>query len=66
MIIELLFVLTAIIIGARLGGVGLGVSGGLGLAILVFVFGLKPTSPPVDVILMITAVIAAAGCMGSR
>lgn len=63
MIIELLFVLTAIIIGARLGGVGLGVSGGLGLAILVFVFGLKPTSPPVDVILMITAVIAAAGCM---
>jgi len=63
MIIELLFVLTAIIVGARLGGIGLGVSGGLGLAILVFGFGLKPTSPPVDVILMITAVIAAASCM---
>ena len=63
MIIELLFVLAAIVVGARLGGVGLGVSGGLGLAILVFCFGLEPTSPPIDVMLMIAAVIAAASCM---
>ena len=53
MIIQLLFVLTAIIIGARLGGIGLGVMGGIGLAILTFVFGLQPTSPPIDVMLMI-------------
>lgn len=61
--LQLLFVLLAIIVGARVGGIGLGVFGGLGLAILTFVFGLEPTTPPVDVMLMIVAVIAAAGCM---
>lgn len=63
MLLQLLFVLVAIIIGARLGGIGLGVLGGLGLAVLVFFFGLEPTSPPIDVMLMIVAVIAAASCM---
>jgi len=63
MLLQLAFVLIAIIIGARLGGIGLGVLGGLGLAILTFGFGLEPTSPPIDVMLMIVAVIAAAGCM---
>ncbi|MFV0537640.1 MAG: SLC13 family permease, partial [Dysgonomonas sp.] len=63
MLLQFLFVLVAIIIGARLQGIGLGVMGGLGLAVLVFGFGLEPTSPPIDVMLMIVAVIAAAGCM---
>lgn len=63
MLIQFLFILAAIIVGARLQGIGLGVMGGLGLAILVFGFGLEPTSPPIDVMLMIVAVIAAAGCM---
>ncbi len=63
MLIQFLFILVAIIIGARIQGIGLGVMGGLGLAILVFGFGLEPTSPPIDVMLMIVAVIAAAGCM---
>ncbi|MCH4896612.1 anaerobic C4-dicarboxylate transporter [Marinilabiliaceae bacterium JC040] len=63
MIIQLIIVIAAIILGARLGGVGLGVTGGLGLAILVFVFGLEPTSPPIDVMLMIVSVIAAAAAM---
>ena len=61
--LQLLVVLVAIIIGARLGGIGLGVMGGVGLAILSFVFGLQPTAPPIDVMLMIAAVIAAASCM---
>lgn len=61
--LQLLVVLVAIIIGARLGGIGLGVMGGVGLAILSFVFGLQPTVPPIDVMLMIAAVIAAASCM---
>ena len=60
---QLLFVLAAIIVGARLGGIGLGVMGGVGLAILTFVFGLQPTAPPIDVMLMIVAVISAASCM---
>lgn len=63
MLLQLLIVLLCIIVGARLGGIGLGVMGGLGVALLTFVFGLKPTSPPVDVMLMIAAVISAAACM---
>lgn len=63
MLLQLLIVLIAIIIGARLGGIGLGVMGGIGLAFLIFVFGLQPTAPPIDVMLMIVAVISAASCM---
>ncbi|WP_024993433.1 anaerobic C4-dicarboxylate transporter family protein [Phocaeicola paurosaccharolyticus] len=63
MLLQLFFVLVAIILGARLGGIGLGVMGGIGLAILTFVFGLKPTAPPIDVMLMIAAVISAASAM---
>jgi anaerobic C4-dicarboxylate transporter DcuA len=60
---QFLILLVCIFIGARLGGVGLGVMGGVGLAILVFVFGLQPTSAPIDVMLMILAVITAAGAL---
>lgn len=63
MLIQFLFVIVAIIIGARMGGIGLGVMGGLGLSFLVFIFGLEPTSPPIAVMLMIVAVISAASCM---
>ncbi len=49
--------------GARLGGIGLGVMGGLGVAVLTFVFGLQPGSLPIDVMMMIAAVISAAACM---
>ena len=63
MLLQLLFVLLAIVIGARIGGIGLGVLGGVGLSILIFFFGLQPTAPPIDVMLMIVAVIAAASCM---
>lgn len=62
-LLQVVVVLGAILIGARLGGVGLGVMGGLGLALLTFVFGLNPTSPPIDVMLMIVAVITAAATM---
>ena len=37
--------------------------GGVGLAIFVFVFGLQPTSAPIDVMLMILSVITAAGAL---
>ncbi len=61
--LELLVVLAAIFIGARLGGIGLGVMGGLGLAVLTFAFHLQPTAPPIDVMLMIAAVVTAAGVL---
>lgn len=63
MLIQLLFVFTFIILGALTGGIGLGVMGGAGVAVLTFVFGLEPTAPPIDVMLMIAAVISAAACM---
>jgi anaerobic C4-dicarboxylate transporter DcuA len=62
-LLELLVVLGALAIGARVGGIGLGVWGGVGLAILTFGFGAPPTSPPIDVMLIIIAVITAASVM---
>ncbi len=60
---ELLVVLLAIFVGARLGGIGLGVMGAVGLAVLTFGFHLQPTAPPIDVMLMIVAVVTAAGAL---
>jgi anaerobic C4-dicarboxylate transporter DcuA len=56
-------VLAAIAMGARVGGVGLGLWGGVGLLALTAVFGATPTSPPIDVMLIILAVISAAAVM---
>ena len=61
--LQFLILLLCIFIGARLGGVGLGVMGGVGLSIFVFGFGLQPTEPPIDVMLMIVAVITAASSL---
>ena len=61
--IQFAVVLLCILVGARVGGIGLGVFGGLGLAVLAFLFGLQPTSPPIDVMLMIMAVVSAAAAM---
>ena len=63
MIAQLIVVLAAIIVGARLGGIGLGVMGGVGLCVLVFGFNLAPGVIPIDVMLMIAAVISAAAAM---
>ena len=60
---ELLVVLAAIFIGARVGGIGLGIFGMMGMGVLVFGFGLKPGNPPIDVMLIIVAVITAAATL---
>lgn len=60
---QFVIVLLCILVGARIGGIGLGVMGGVGLAILAFGFNLQPTSPPIDVMLMIMAVVSAAAAM---
>ena len=62
-LLEFMVVMAAIFIGAKKGGLGLGIFGGLGLAVLVFVFKLKPQNPPIDVMLMIVAVITAASTL---
>lgn len=61
--IELLVVLAVIFIGARFNGVGLGIWGGVGLFLITVLFGVNPTSPPVDVLLIILAVVTAAATM---
>ncbi|MGC0151839.1 anaerobic C4-dicarboxylate transporter family protein [Chromobacterium vaccinii] len=63
--LQLLVVLGAIFIGVRMGGIGLGVTGGAGLLILVFVFGLKPGHAPIDVVLIIISVITASAALQS-
>ena len=62
-IVELLVVLAMIFIGARVGGIGLGIYGMIGVFVLVFGFGLKPGSAPIDVMMIIVAVITAAAAL---
>jgi anaerobic C4-dicarboxylate transporter DcuB len=63
MIIQLLIVLGALWVGSRYGSLALGAISGIGLAILVFGFGLQPGTPPTDVIYIIIAAVTCAGIM---
>ena len=63
MIIQLCIVLGALWVGSRYGSLALGAISGIGLAILVFGFGLKPGTPPTDVIYIIIAAVTCAGIM---
>jgi anaerobic C4-dicarboxylate transporter DcuA/anaerobic C4-dicarboxylate transporter DcuB len=58
-------VIGAILLGVRTGGIGLGLWGLVGLAVLVFVFGLPPGEPPTSSIFIILSVITAASTMQS-
>lgn len=59
LILEIIILLACIILAARLGGIGVGLAGGLGLGIVVFILGMKPGHIPVSVILIIMSVILA-------
>ena len=62
-VLEALVVLAAIIMGTRAGGVGVGLWGGLGTFVLVFIFGESPGDPPAAAIAIILAVVTAASMM---
>lgn len=62
-LLQLAIVLALIFIGARIGGIGLGIYGMVGVFILVFVFGMKPGNLPIDVMLIIVSVITAAAAL---
>jgi anaerobic C4-dicarboxylate transporter DcuA len=62
-VLQLLVVAMAIWIGARTGGIGLGLWGAVGLLVLSACFGVVPTAPPVDVLLIVLAVITAASVL---
>ena len=63
MIIQLLIVLAALYVGSRYGSLALGAISGIGLGILVFGFGMKPGTPPTDVIYIIIAAVTCAGML---
>ena len=60
---QLLIVLALIFIGARVGGIGLGIYGMVGVFILVFIFGMHPVKIPIDVMLIIVSVITATAAL---
>ncbi|HEU4513439.1 MAG TPA: anaerobic C4-dicarboxylate transporter family protein [Nocardioidaceae bacterium] len=62
-LLEGLVVLGAIVMGTRAGGVGVGLWGGLGTFVLVFVFGEAPGEPPAAAMAIILAVVTSAAMM---
>jgi anaerobic C4-dicarboxylate transporter DcuB len=64
-LLQLAIVLACLFYGARKGGMALGLLGGIGMVIMVYVFRLAPGRPPVDVMLTIIAVVAASATLQS-
>lgn len=62
-VLQIVVVLGCLLIGTHYGGIGLGLISGIGLFLLVFVFGLAPGEPPIDVMLTILAVIGCASVL---
>ena len=61
--LQIVLILACLFYGARKGGIALGLLGGIGIVILVFVFRVAPGKPPVDVMLTIVAVVAASATL---
>ena len=61
--LQIIIILVCLFYGARKGGVALGLLAGIGLVVVVFLFDVDPGKPPVDVILTIVAVVAAAATL---
>ena len=60
---EFIFLLLMLYAGSRYGGIGLGVVSGIGLIIEVFVLRMPPASAPVEVMLIIIAVVGCAAIL---
>ncbi|MFY0254655.1 anaerobic C4-dicarboxylate transporter family protein [Chitinophaga sp. 30R24] len=61
--LQFAILLGAILLGARMKGIGLGVMGMVALAIYIFVFRMRPAEPPIDVMLIILAVVTTAATL---
>ncbi|WP_394204191.1 anaerobic C4-dicarboxylate transporter [Shewanella waksmanii] len=61
--IHMLLLLAVIFVGIRHGGIAFGLLGGLGVSVLAFVFGIAPGTPPISVMLIILAVVAASATL---
>ena len=65
-IVQLAILLVCIFLGARMSGIGLGVMGMIGLLIFMFGFGMQPTDPPLEVMLIILSVVTAAAALQAQ
>ena len=61
--LQIVLIVACLFYGARKGGIALGLLGGIGIVVLVFLFKLPPGKPPVDVMLTIVAVVAASATL---
>ena len=61
--IQFVLVLGTILLGVRRGGVALGLIGGLGVSVLVLLFRVQPSEPPIAVMLIILAVVTASATL---
>jgi anaerobic C4-dicarboxylate transporter DcuB len=61
--VQFFLVLAAILLGIRRGGLALGMIGGLGVAVLVFIFRVQPSEPPIQVMLIILAVVTSSAAL---
>ncbi len=63
LIAEFIFMLMMLYVGSRYGGIGLGVVSGIGILVEVFILRMPPASAPVDVMLIIIAVVSCAAIL---
>ena len=63
LILQIIVLLGAIFLGVRIGGIGIGYTGGAGVLVLGLLLGMKPGNIPWDVILIIASVISAISAM---
>jgi anaerobic C4-dicarboxylate transporter DcuA len=61
--LQLAVLLVCIFLGARMSGIGLGVMGMIGLLIQIFIFGMQPADPPLEVMLIIMSVVTSAAAL---
>src|SRR6187401_2571217 len=61
--IQFVILLAMILIGSRMKGIGLGLMGMVGMLIFVFIFQMKPSDPPIDVLLIILSVVTTAATL---
>src|SRR5437764_15317366 len=63
LVLEFAVLIGALLMGARAGGVGLGLWGAVGLLVLVAGFGVPPGAIPGEVLIIVLTVIMAASAM---
>lgn len=61
--LQLIVVLSCLFYGAKKGGLVLGLLGGVGILILVYIFNIQPGKPAIDVMITILAVVVASATL---